>query len=215
MNQRYADLRAIAAGITPLSIAITSAPAPHALLRPVTSALLDDPTLVQALTRWRTESARWFHTQFTPTPERTRAWLAERVVADPRRLLFLIEDAGAAVGTIGFINLGESEAELDNLIRGERRGAASLMFEAEVALLRWMFEFLSLRTVTAAVLGGNFAALQLHQAVGFSVDREVAMKRVTVGDTIMLVEAGSAADYDVLNIHLSITRETFDEENPA
>ena len=159
-------------------------------LTPLTVAQAGDDELVSQLTRWRNRARGSFLTQFEPTPERTRRWLLETVLPDPARMLFLIHSSSRLVGQVGFKGLREATAELDNLIRGEIGGGPRLMLDAEVTLIRWMFETFGLESVEAVVLSGNVRPLALHDRIGFERIETVPLARRARGSEIHLVPCG-------------------------
>lgn len=200
--------REFASGAIPLSIPISAAGHTIASLEPITTARLDDADLIAQLTAWR-NGAKTFFTQFEATPERTRVWLERRVLTDPARLLFTISDRQGPIGTIGFIRLSRRSAELDNLIRGVRRGPPALMRAAEAALASWLFDTFQLEQIDAAVLAGNFAATQLHQSIGFQVVGRVPLLRTERNGEVELVETETASDNGPSKVLLTLKREEF------
>jgi RimJ/RimL family protein N-acetyltransferase len=188
-------------------------------LQPLTRRHLCDDALLALLTRWRNAARFSFFTQFEATIEGTHAWLRDRVLTDCGRLLFIVDAGPGPVGTIGLIKLTETGADLDNLIRGERVGPPTLFLHAERCLVRWLFiTFVGLREIEAAVLAGNFAALQLHQSIGFEVKRKAALRRFVRGETTMLVPAGANEEgQGDAALYLVLDRDTFqfrEQETP-
>jgi RimJ/RimL family protein N-acetyltransferase len=179
-------------------------------LQPVTRHHLRDDTLLAQLTRWRNTARLSFFTQFEATKEGTHTWLRDHVLTDGGRLLFLVNAGTHPVGTLGFIRLTGRSAELDNLIRGERIGAATLFLHAERSLVRWLFLTFGLQWIEAAVLAGNFAALQLHHSLGFEVKRRAELRRVVDGDTTVLLPAsGNEQGSGDAALYLTLDREVF------
>lgn len=152
-----------------LTIPITLASGQHiGLLVAVSHATLTKTDVLDAFTRWRTTYGRFFLTQFTPTPERTSSWV-KAILADERRMLFTIHAGESLVGHYGFRDLEEGSAELDNLLRGERGGHPGLMQATVLALSRWLFTRLAIRTVFGNILSDNPFALKLHTDAGFTL----------------------------------------------
>lgn len=152
-----------------LQIPITLATGQHiGSLVAVSHATLAQNNVIDAFTRWRTTYGRFFLTQFTPTPERTRNWV-KAILADERRMLFTIHSGDSLVGHYGFRDLHEGSAELDNLLRGERGGNPGLMQATVLALSRWLFARLDVHTVFGNILADNPFALKLHTDAGFTL----------------------------------------------
>jgi len=140
----------------------------------ISQATVADNHLVEAFTRWRAHYRHFFLTQFTPTPDRTRNWL-RTILDDDRRMLFTIYVEQRPVGHYGFKTLTTEDAELDNLLRGERGGPPALMGRTVFTLSRWLFDTIGIRTVVGHILADNHLALKLHTTLGF-----------TLGDTFPL-----------------------------
>lgn len=135
-------------------------------LAAVTAATIVDDSIVDALTRWRSTFRRFFLTQFSPTPERTRAWLRS-IIDDERRMLFTIHTGDTLIGNYGFRDLNEHSAELDNLLRGERGGHPAIMKHAVLTLTHWLFSSVGVASVFGNILADNAVALKLHVDAGF------------------------------------------------
>ena len=195
------------------SIPVLLGGAPAASLQPLTRARLDDAGLIAQLTDWRNAAKSAFLTQFDATVPRTRAWLERVVLPDPTRRLYTIDDAEGPLGTIGFMHLGDRSAELDNLIRGVRRGPPALIRAAEAALVSWLFETYGLGRIEAVVLAGNFSALQLHQSLGFQMTRRVPLRRTEQDGEVALIESDAESelpdDNDLAKLLLVLNREDF------
>jgi len=124
--------------------------------------------IVELLVKWRNKSMKYFKTQFNASPDTTKQWLQNNI-AQNNRVLFLIFIEGKPVGHYGLSNILEDSAELDNAIRGERDGAPDLFIEIEKYLIKFCFEQLKLRSLSAKVFSNNFLALAMHQKFGFEV----------------------------------------------
>jgi RimJ/RimL family protein N-acetyltransferase len=156
-------------------------------LRELTARDAEDSTTIEALTRWREQRGEWFLTRFRPNPERTRNWIANVVAADPTRRLFLLtDDAGAPVGTIGLLHLGGDPIEIDNILRGERRGHRDLMFHALVTAIRHALAQSSAQAVNLFVLSNNERACALYRRLGFVDARHFALVREERPDELRL-----------------------------
>ena len=136
-------------------------------LSPLTVSVLDNDEIIQKLTYWRNRAKRFFLTQFTATPERTKNWLANTVFKDHSRLLFLIYSRSKLIGQYGFKELSSDSVEIDNLIRGEIGGHPRLIYYAEITLIRWLFETFKVGSIYGFVLSDNAMVLNFHRSVGF------------------------------------------------
>ena len=137
-------------------------------LKPIDNWLANDQGVIDKLTRWRKTFKKFFLTQFTPTPERTKNWLNSVVLPSDNRVLFLVyTDKSEIVGNFGICDLSQNRVELDNLIRGEIGGHPRLIYFAELTMLRWLFRELGIPIVTLHVFSDNYNTILLHESVGF------------------------------------------------
>jgi RimJ/RimL family protein N-acetyltransferase len=156
-------------------------------LRALSAADAEDSATMEALTRWRQQRGEWFLTRFQPTVERTRNWIKNVVASDPTRMLFLLtDDARAAIGTIGLLHLDGDPIEIDNILRGERRGHRDLMFHALVAALRYAFGARPAAAINLFVLSNNDRACALYRRLGFVDARRFALVRHERPDELRL-----------------------------
>lgn len=161
------------------------------LLAAVTNAAISNDVVIEAFTRWRTTYRRFFLTQFTPTPERTRKWL-KAILEDEHRMLFTIHAGNSLVGHYGFRDLREGSAELDNLLRGERGGHPRLMQATVRSLSRWLFTQCDVHIVNGNILADNPYALKLHVDAGFHLaeKRPLTLERKENGSRWVVGEPG-------------------------
>ena len=129
-----------------------------------------------------------FLARFDATPESMTEYLGTYAIGATDRVLFMIRTPDSEfVGHVGLAHITEADAELDNLMRGRRGGAPTLMLEAERAVVSWALENLSLRRVYLRVLSHNHLAIGLHEEVGFSTIQETPLTREERGVTSTLV----------------------------
>jgi len=121
---------------------------------------------------------RFFLTQFTASKESTSGYLQKLSIGQRNRIFFGIYVDELLVGHIGLSNINNSNAELDNIIRGVSGGHADLMYYSEKKLLEWAFKRLSLKTIDAQVMSKNFMALSLHERLGFRLRERHYLKKV-------------------------------------
>jgi len=180
-------------------------------LSPLTVSSLGDKTLIEAMTRWRNHSARFFLTQFDATPERTRQWLENTVLSDPSRLLFTINSASKLIGHYGFKDLSSMSAEVDSLLRGESGGHPQLIYFAEIALVGWLFSTFEINNLYGYVLAENWQALELHARVGFENAELIPLtKETSVAETIYrLGLPGNESSDSLYSQKISLHRRNF------
>ncbi len=155
-------------------------------LSPLTVSVLDNDEIIQKLTHWRNRAMRYFLTQFTATPERTKNWLANIVFKDHSSLLFLIYSRSKLIGQYGFKELSSDSVELHNLIRGEMGGHPRLIYYAEITLIRWLFETFKVGSIYGFVLSDNAMVLNLHRSVGFRLMELIPLHKLKFDGEIPL-----------------------------
>lgn len=181
-------------------------------LQPVRQEEADSPATLLALTRWRAANSDKFLTQFTPTVERTRRWLTTVVLPDDTRILFLIcDETGQPVGNIGLCNMSDSSVELDNVLRGERDGAAGLVYFSTLALLDWAFQQLNVASIWLHVFLGNERAIRLYQKVGFvEAGCRPLWKTIMHGDLRLVTDpVDGAVASELALLRMELTSEEF------
>lgn len=187
-NRIAGRIRAVVEGRERLTIALhDDTGAPIGRLVPLTEAHLADDTVIGKLTDWRNASMGSFLTQFTATPERTRNWLQNGVLASSTQMMFLIEADDVLIGHFGFKDLTHETVLLDNAMRGERGGHPKLLQIAGRALIDWLFANAGVAMVTGYVLSTNPAAIMLNRAIGFDRWEKLPVRREELDGEVRLV----------------------------
>lgn len=154
-------------------------------LKPITRSIINDDFIIKKLTKWRNGAMQFFLTQFIATPKRTKNWLANTVLDDNKRMLFIIyDDSGNAIGNYGFTKLNESFAEIDNLIRGERLGDPRIIFYAERASINWMFVKFRINEIVGHIFSDNIIPMLIHKEIGFSIKDKIPLTKRIVNNEI-------------------------------
>ena len=120
-------------------------------LLPTCDLHVDDDALIADLTRSRNEDVAAYPSQFVATPTSTKAWLRDRVLAAPDRMLFLVVNKfGRIVGHMGFASAinDDGSLEMDNIVRGVKAGDPGIMARGMTALIDWAEEKLGPRKST-------------------------------------------------------------------
>ena len=150
-----------------------------AKLVPIGNWALKDSELLSGFAAWRQTFMRFFLTQFTASKESTSGYLQKLSIGQSNRIFFAIYVNDISVGHIGLSKITNSNAELDNIIRGVSGGHTDLMYFSEKKLLDWAFTKLTLKTIDAQVMSKNFMALSLHERFGFKLKERHNLKKVT------------------------------------
>lgn len=124
-----------------------------------------------------------FLTVFEPTYAKTEKYLTSFSLQDPARVLFLVRDVNSRpVGHIGFANVSGPEAEVDNVLRGERSPCDDFMAQALRSLIDWAAEHLGIARVYLNVLSRNCRAIRFYERLGFAeTDRVPTARQVMAG----------------------------------
>lgn len=184
-------------------------------LVPITDMLTDDDEILESLTRWRQEHMGCFLTQFKATKARTRNWLKNTVISDDSRILFVITDENRQlIGNYGVCNICSESAELDNTIRGEKRGDRQLMLYAELALISWLYNELGVDEIYAHVFSNNERSIRLAKSAGFAISTSYRLFRKDINDeTRYEVDVDNEPEGDELGlVRIDIDKERFFEK---
>lgn len=154
-----------------------------------------DPEVVQSLFRWRAASMTGFLTVFEPTIEKTRGYLEKLVLTDPARILFLILDPnGRPVGNIGLCNVTAADAEVDNIVRGERVETPNFMARVQAGLIAWARERLGVARVYLNVLSDNERAVNSYLKAGYVETGRTPLVREAIEGGYRLVPTPGGGD---------------------
>jgi len=186
-------------------------------LSPLNVRMLDDAPLMDLMTRWRIRHAYAFASTFSPTVERTRAWLRDTVLTDSRRLLFLINHAERPIGHIGFRDLTPEGYQGDNLVRGERGGGINFMQYAAWAFHAWAMQHFGVSRTWGRVLASNASAIHFNLTLGHTIDRRVPCFSRIVDGGVVLDEHPCQADEKPADefVYVSLTWDNLLRAAPA
>ena len=148
---------------------------------------VDDDALIADLTRWRNENVTAYPSRFVATPVSTKAWLRDRVLAAPDRMLFLVVNKfGRIVGHLGFASAinDDCSLEMDNIVRGIKTGDAGIMTNAMVTLMDWAEEKLGPREIYLRVFEENTHAIAFYEKLGFVRDRLLPLTKHLDGPNV-------------------------------
>src|SRR5262249_3085403 len=148
---------------------------------------VDDDALIADLTAWRNIDVTAYPSQFVATPASTKAWLRDRVLAAPDRMLFLVANKfGRVVGHMGFASAINDDAslEMDNIVRGVKTGEPGIMARGMAALIDWAEEKLGPREIYLRVFETNTHAIKFYEKLGFVRDRLLPLTKHGDGDNV-------------------------------
>lgn len=161
-------------------------------LLPVCQAHVCDEDLLQKLTEWRNINVNVYPTQFTATLESTRAWMKDRLLAVPDRMLFLVVDnTGKVIGHIGFNGCDNNEQlfEIDNVVRGVNGIGNGLIAKAMNSLIEWARKTINVNGFFLRVMEDNSKAIAFYSRNSFIEESRVPLIRESKGEIISYREA--------------------------
>jgi perosamine synthetase len=154
-------------------------------LSALTPALAADRNIVESIVRWRNQHRAMFMSQFVPTVERQLIWYRDDVLPDEARILFLARDArGRLIGQYGLKRITARDAEVDQVIRGERSDVPCFFDAVSLAVMRFGFEQLALERLWLQVLSNNDRAIALYRRTGFDVEASAPLVRDDVNGDV-------------------------------
>lgn len=161
------------------SALIRAIPIPQAgFLVPVCASHCDDDDVLKKLTDWRNENVQAYPTQFRATPDSTKAWLKDRLLAVDDRMLFLVVDnCGKVVGHIGFNGCNNEQRlfEIDNVVRGDSTAAKGLLSKALIAVMEWARKTVNVEGFCLRVMEDNLHAIEFYKHNEFEEVRRIPL----------------------------------------
>ncbi len=147
------------------------------MLVPVGNWILLEDKKIELISQWRQQNIEMFLSQFSVTFNGTKRYLNETSIQNIDRILFLIYNSeNEFIGHSGII-IKDEVVELDNVMRGIKRGHPLLMQKAEISILKWCFPHLRLSSSILHVLSYNFAAIRLYENIGYRQQEEFYLKK--------------------------------------
>lgn len=185
-------------------------------LVPVREEHANDAELIATLARWRVQHMRVYPTRFPVTREGTAAWLRDRVLAVPTRVMWLIEaPGGELIGNGGVARIDEPAVKLDNVMRGVDGGPPGIMTAAVKAILAWIDAELGAEAVLAPIFVWNVHTLAFFRRLGFRDDRLLPLTRIEKGDRVEYVPYDPACGRPPDDYHLRLVYELPDRERAS
>ena len=161
-------------------------------LAPINYAYIDNNEIVNLLTEWRNTFVDVSPTQFVASEMSTKKWLAEGLLENEGRILFLIyENSGKIVGHIGFNSCVNDcfNFEIDNVIKGKKDAAPGIMGAATKALIEWARTTFNVETFNLRVMDDNKHAFKFYEKNNFTESRKIPLKRSLMGETVVYQES--------------------------
>ena len=173
----------------------------------------DSPETIKLSTIWRKNNLQWFHTEFSPTEEKSQKWI-KKILDDPQRILFMIFFDGKKIGQTGLNTYVESENSIDvtGTIKDKSVKDHRIMEYARKALIRWAFEYLDVSKVIIRHFSDNYKAINLSERCGLLPINSIPMKRKIINNELSWRKTTLNSDKEIAERYLivmGITRENF------
>lgn len=181
-------------------------------LRPVTADFTATiPGCVELLDCWRADNPTLSPSRFPITHERTERWITDAIINNNRRILFMIQSLeGTYIGHLGFTGITpeKGSAEVDMVVRGEKKIHPGLVGFALKSLIRWGKEELGLAHIDLVVLPYNKHGIAFYERCGFERDGIVPLIKVESGNEISWIRSREpAADPEHYFLHMCLPNE--------
>ena len=126
--------------------------------------------LVEAISHARNQNSNGFFLTEKTSLSSTLQYLKDGAIADPRRVLFLLQDSnGQYWGQVGFKHLQPDDLELDAILKYSDVGFS--MFEAISFLIEWVYSNYGVSSIYLRVRKDNSRAINLYKKLGFIANR--------------------------------------------
>lgn len=165
----------------PLRIAFKAKDQSNCFLEMVTPQVMDSPSDIELLSKWRRENDHAFPAQFKVTNEGTKVWCEKALFGPEDRVLFWVLDSeGKKVGHTGLFRLSNdgSAVEIDNIIRGEVSKTKGIIYSALQAMLNWQRTYLEIPESYLRVFSDNPKAIQLYENLGYVEIQRVPLEKI-------------------------------------
>ncbi|MDR1133036.1 MAG: hypothetical protein LBL05_02680 [Synergistaceae bacterium] len=177
---------------------------------------LADSSLIETMARFRTLYRENFLSQFEATPENKRNWLRESVLANDRKMLFLVDTLeGKIMGQDGFtLNEDGRTFCLDGSMRWER-GNGDLFQRGGIERAAMGFFLLGREKCTVEVFKSNVIVVDNSLSAGFTIEKEFHL-RVGRKDGVISYSKEEDANFvntDAVLLSLALDRDRFAETN--
>ncbi|QGY00715.1 GNAT family N-acetyltransferase [Methylobacterium mesophilicum SR1.6/6] len=172
----------------------------------ITRDIASEHDTVAMLCKWRSNHRDRFLTVFNPTLDSTKRYLQTIYLPDNTRVLFLLKEYDRFVGNFGLAHISGESAELDNVIRSEDVKHKSFMQHAQLALIGWASESMSIKKFYLHVLSENVKAIRHYERVGFGAVSSTPLRRQNFDDGYKLIPdpEASRSDLALLRMELNI-----------
>ncbi len=175
-------------------------------LVPLTRLQLQDPQVLERLTRWRKTNHDSQLDAYGTSEAETQKWLEKTYLQDPERLMMMIyDDVGRLVGHIGLALVAAPQPYvcLEHCVRGEAFARQGILSDAILGLATWARTGLLADEVRLRVLASNVHMLRFAERMGW---QEVERTPLHEQDGSNGRHLGPGADEDAEDHLLTLAR---------
>lgn len=161
-------------------------------LLPLCKVHIHDEELLNKLAEWRNTNVEAYPTQFKATLDSTRAWIKDRLLAVPDRILYLVvNNTGGVIGHIGFNGcLNDNyQFEIDNVVRGVNDVHRGLFSKAIFSLIEWARTTINVEGFFLRVMEDNTKAINFYKRNSFVEEGRTPLVLESKGDFVTYREA--------------------------
>ena len=164
----------------------------------IDQSFIDDTTLIEKLSLWRSNHQYAYPTRFEITNEGTARWLKNAVIENPNRHLYLIKNTNNKyIGHIGLLQI-EQGYEIDNVLRGEK-DSPGIMKQALAEIETIAKNQFDAKTVQLKVLKSNQHAVNFYLVNGYAESNQIPLTNDATGNNVNLVESNNnVVDYFIV-----------------
>lgn len=161
-------------------------------LLPVCEAHLLDDDLLQKITVWHNANVEVYPAQFMATVDSSRAWMKDRLLAVPDRMLFLVVDnTGRVISHLGFNGCLNNDFlfEIDNVILGIHGIDKDIYAKAMSSLIEWARKIINVNGFFLRVMEDNSKAIDFYKRNSFIEESRIPLVRETNEGIVFYREA--------------------------
>ena len=153
-----------------------------ASIRPITFYDVENDALIQNLMNWRNENIEAYMDHTLASFEGTRKWLKKYILDNETKLLFLVySEKNIPIGHMGLADGMQTDQliEMDNIVRGIKKGNKGIMTLALHDLISWVFLSMEIKKVYLRVFSNNPWAIQMYERLNFKEKKKLPLDKDT------------------------------------
>lgn len=138
-------------------------------LKPLTIQDQNNSSLISDFVEWRNRDRSGWLDQRVVNFDGTTKWLGNLLNNDSRIAFLIYDNEMNLIGRIGVLDITDTEAMTDSILRGRADLAPGIITHACFAMFRWLFNHSCIENIKSKIVEGNDASLKLHHRLGFEI----------------------------------------------